>query len=160
MVLVFAMMEERIDGGTLVPARRPPRGVAFSHTPKSPLGVKMILYCCSDLLWATKVKSTADALGIPCRPARNLEMLAARLSDSPVRALIVDLESGPTAIELIQAVRQNPPSQPPIRVVAFAPHVEVDAMRSAASAGADSTMTRGAFNSRLPEILKDLARAV
>jgi hypothetical protein len=119
----------------------------------------MILYCCSDLLWATKVKSTADALGIPCRPARNLEMLTARLSDSQVRALIVDLESGPVALDLIRAVRQNPASnaqQPPIRVVAFAPHVEVDTMRAAASAGADSTMTRGAFSSRLPEILKDL----
>jgi hypothetical protein len=120
----------------------------------------MILYCCSDLLWATKVKSTADSLGIPCRPARTLEMLNARLADSPVKALILDLEAGPVAMELLARVRAaaaKPESA--IRVVAFGPHVEVGALREAAAAGAESVLTRGAFSARLPEILQDLDRA-
>ncbi len=129
----------------------------------------MILYCCSDLLWATKVKSTADALGIPCRPARNLDMLNARLADSPVKGLILDLESGPVAMELLARVKPagllgaqasdgaGECAASPIRVIAFGPHVEVGALQSAAAAGADSVMTRGAFNARLPEILRELA---
>ncbi len=137
----------------------------------------MILYCCSDLLWATKVKSTADALGIACRPARTLEMLNARLADSPVKAIILDLESGPVAMELLARVRPagarstgaearaetradtsaESSESREIRVVAFGPHVEVGALQSAAAAGAESVMTRGAFNARLPDILRDLA---
>lgn len=65
----------------------------------------MILYLCADLLWGTRIKSTADAIGVPCRPARTPEMLRARLADSPVRALIVDLDAGDAAIELIRSAR-------------------------------------------------------
>jgi hypothetical protein len=72
----------------------------------------MVLYCAADLLWATRIKSTADALGVPCRPARTVEMLEARLSDSPVRALLVDLEAGENALALIRRLRRARTSEP------------------------------------------------
>src|SRR5688572_17399647 len=53
----------------------------------------MIVYCAADLLWATRIKATADSLAIPCRPARSVDMLKARLADSDVRAVIVDLDA-------------------------------------------------------------------
>ncbi len=43
---------------------------------------RMILYLAADLLWASKIKGTADALSIPCRPVRTLEMLEARLGEA------------------------------------------------------------------------------
>ncbi|CAN5828325.1 hypothetical protein BH11PLA1_BH11PLA1_01170 [soil metagenome] len=115
----------------------------------------MLLYTSSDLLWATKVKATAEALGIPARPARTLEMLRARLADSPVRALIVDLDAGPVAIELIAEAAKCAASAP-LRILAFGPHVEVEALRAASAAGAHSVMTRGALAARLPEIITSL----
>lgn len=120
----------------------------------------MILYCCSDLMWATKVKSTADSLGIACRPARNAEMLAARLADSPVKALIVDLESGPVALELIQQMRSGDGAEAGknVRIIAFAPHVNVDGLQAAKQAGADSVMARGSFAAALPDLLQELAQ--
>lgn len=119
----------------------------------------MILFCASDLIWATKIKSTAESLGLPCRPARHLEMLEARLGDSPVRALIVDLESGETALALIQRLRDTRASAAnrAIRIVAFGPHVGVEALQAAKQAGADEVMPRGAFSARLPNILQELA---
>ena len=108
-------------------------------------------------------------------------MLNARLADSPVKAIILDLESGPVAMELLARVRPagargtgaeaeaetraetradtsaESSESREIRVVAFGPHVEVGALQSAAAAGAESVMTRGAFNARLPDILRDLA---
>src|SRR4051812_7901338 len=97
------------------------------HVPKR--GVWMIVFCAADLLWATKIKSTADALGIPCRPVRNLEMLEARLADSPggVKALIVDLEAGEAVLDLIRRARQGPSGgdAKPLHVLAFGPHVAV-----------------------------------
>jgi len=135
----------------------------------------MILYLASDLIWATKIKSTADSLGIPCRPARTLEMLEARLADSPVKALIVDLEAGSVAVDFIRRARSGPggtggsppvantpsgpASHPPIHILAFGPHIDTDALQAAKSAGANTVLPRGAFNSRLPQILQELAGA-
>lgn len=65
----------------------------------------MILYFASNLIWATRIKSLADDLGLPCRPVRNPDMLDARLADSPVRALVVDLDAGEPAIDLIRHLR-------------------------------------------------------
>jgi hypothetical protein len=117
----------------------------------------MVLFCASDLLWATRIKGTADALGIPCRPARTVEMLDARLSDSPVRGIIVDLEAE-SGVEVIRAVRERDPEKR-IGVVAFGPHVGVERLEEARAAGADRVMARGAFDRGLAEILRTLATA-
>ena len=116
----------------------------------------MILYFAADLLWGTRIKSTADALSIPCRPARTPEMLAARLADSDVRALIVDLETGEPGLDLITRLRAADPGRH-VRVVAFGPHVEVEMLRRAREVGADEAMPRGAFDQRLPRLLTELA---
>lgn len=113
----------------------------------------MILYACSDLVWATRIGSTAESLGIAARPARSIEMLDARLEDCPVVGLIVDLELGELAIAIIaRAVGWGP-----VRVVAFGPHVAVDALAAAREAGAWRVLARGAFADRLPQVLRDLA---
>lgn len=120
-------------------------------------GALMILYCAADLIWASKIKGQADALSIPCRPVRNLEMLEARLVDSPVRALILDLEAE-HAMVLLDRLRANAKSdaERAIRVVAFGPHVEVDRLRVAKARGADAVMARGAFNRQLASLLSAL----
>lgn len=121
----------------------------------------MILYCAADLLWATRIKATADSLGIPCRPARSIEMLRARLSDSEVRAVIVDLEAAESAISIVRELRgeEGRPGLDPDRkvaILAFGPHVAVEAFEEARRAGADRVMARGAFDRGLVEILKAL----
>ncbi|TVQ61875.1 MAG: hypothetical protein EA379_05950 [Phycisphaerales bacterium] len=136
----------------------------------------MILYSAADLIWATRIKATADALGVPCRPARTIDMLEARLADSDVRALIVDLDAPETAIELTARVaRENaqrahnhdpsgnhppqkdaPAQRPPIRVLAFGPHVHTDRLQAARDAGAHDVLTRGAFANNLEDILLKL----
>ena len=118
----------------------------------------MILYLAADLLWATRIRSTADTLGIPVRPARTLEMLQARVADSPVRGLVVDLDGGDIGIELISHLRRPDatPAERATRIVAWGPHVEVDKLRAAKQAGADAVHARGAFGRSLPAILREL----
>ena len=122
----------------------------------------MILYCAADLIWATRIKATAEALGIPCRPVRSVEMLSARLADSQVRGLILDLENPEASLAILRALRGTP-GQPPldpdhrIHIVAFGPHVAMDLFHEAKEAGADRTMARGAFDRALPEVLQQLA---
>lgn len=121
----------------------------------------MILVCAADLFWASKIKGTADGLGIPCRPVRSMEMLEARLVDSPVQALVVDLEMEETALAMIRRAKQagggvGKAGSGGVRVVAFGPHVEVETLREARAAGADSVMTRGALAAHLPNVLRSL----
>lgn len=118
----------------------------------------MILYHSADLFWATRIKGTADALGLAARPARNLEMLEARLGDSPVRALIVDLDAPEIALQLINRLRgpNATPTERSLRIVAFGPHVATEAFAAARNAGASQVLARGAFARHLPEWLKAL----
>lgn len=123
----------------------------------------MILYCCSDLLWASKIKATADSLGLPCRPARNGEMLAARLAeghaaaaaDAPppprVKAVLVDLTSEHAwpVVTIAKADRSA-------AVLCFGPHGDVDALQQAAALGC-SVYSRGALSANLPALLTALA---
>lgn len=116
----------------------------------------MILYAAADLLWATKIKATADALGIPCRPARNPDMLHARLAEGAVRALLVDLDKGPDALELIALARAHDPARG-VRVVAWGPHVDKALLQAARDAGAHEVLTRGSMDHNLEQILISLA---
>lgn len=134
----------------------------------------MIAYFAADLLWASKIKATADAIGVPARPVRNLDMLEARLSDSDVRGLIVDLDAAPTAFELVRRVRavngaraaQHASELPGnaagtatvqrVRIAAFGPHVETESLRQAHEEGCDLVLTRGAMDRSLERVLREL----
>ncbi|MDX2131315.1 MAG: hypothetical protein SFY69_04610 [Planctomycetota bacterium] len=141
----------------------------------------MILYLAADLIWATRIKGVADALGLPARPVRTLDMLEARLADSRVSAILLDLEKPDEALAMIERLRRPPapgpstaappapeatapapaaPATPDprrVRILAWAPHVERDLMQRARDAGADDVLTRGSFDRNLEDILLRLA---
>jgi len=123
----------------------------------------MIIYCCHDLLFASKISGTCDALKAISRPARNAKMLQARLdqvddgkANEPISAVLIDLEKGDAAIDLITQAKSHENAPP---VLAWGPHVEVERLRQAKDAGADVVMARGAFSSQLPEIITGYAPA-
>ncbi|MFO0858897.1 MAG: hypothetical protein U0640_16240 [Phycisphaerales bacterium] len=118
----------------------------------------MILYAAADLLWATKIKATAEAVGVAARPVRTIEMLEARLVDCPeARALVVDLEKGEDALALIRKVREREGlGGSRLKVLAWGPHVAKDLLQAARDAGADEVLTRGAFDHNLEQILLKL----
>lgn len=123
----------------------------------------MIIYCCADLIFATKVRSTCDALGVVSRPARNADMLQKRLDqvddgkpNDPIKLLLVDLDIGEQALQLIEQARGCDPALP---IIAWGPHVAVDLLNQAGQAGASNVMTRGSFTSNLPEIITQAKNA-
>lgn len=120
----------------------------------------MIVYCCSDLIFATKVRSTAESLGVVSRPVRDAAMLQARLdriddgrANDPVSALIVDLDTEDRGLALIDQARSHDASLP---IIAFGPHVAVELLGQAQALGAH-VMTRGAFTAKLPELIGGFA---
>lgn len=122
----------------------------------------MIVYCCTDLIFATKIHSTADAVGVVCRPARDEAALKARLdcvddgkAHDAVDAVIVDLTMGEAGLKLIELAKGHEAGP---EVVAYAPHVEVRMLQAAEELGANQVMPRGAFASQLPQLLRALSR--
>ncbi len=118
----------------------------------------MIVYCCADLIFATKVRATCDALAVVSRPARNPEMLKNRLDrvddgkpNDAVSLVLIDLDLGEPALELIATARSHDASLP---IIAWGPHVAVDLLNAASAAGASQVMTRGSFTAKLPQIVE------
>jgi hypothetical protein len=87
-------------------------------------------------------------------------MLEARLSDSEVRGILIDLEAGDRAFELMERLRGEAATQRDrgIRIVAWGPHVDTDSLELAARAGADEVLARGAFDRRMSSILTSLSQ--
>ena len=118
----------------------------------------MIIYACSDLFFATRIRSTADSLGVVTRPVRDGEALQRRLdqvddgkANDPVRAVMVDLELGEAAVSLIRQAKQHTASP---TVIAFGSHVAKDVLQTARTAGADQVLPRSAFTVELPGLLE------
>src|SRR5690606_24102766 len=107
----------------------------------------MVVYCCADLIFSTKIRGTADALGLPTRPVRNAAMLDARLRrvddgkpNEPVTAVFLDLDTGEEGLKLIDQVKAFDTSIP---LLAFGSHVATDMLQAARERGADSVLSRG-----------------
>ncbi|MEM8496052.1 MAG: hypothetical protein AAF916_05835 [Planctomycetota bacterium] len=116
----------------------------------------MIVYACADLMFASKVSATCNAAGVISRPARNVEMLRARLdriddgkANDAVAQVFVELTRD-DALDLIRLAHEHP-NRP--RTIAFGPHVDSARLEAASQAGADQVLTRGAFTQRLPELI-------
>lgn len=141
----------RAEPGTQSPARETLAASLAYHR-------RMIVYCCADLIFATKIGSTAASLGVPARPARDAEALDRRLrrvddgkGNGPVQRVLVDMDLEQSALERIRQVKAFDPS---IRVVAFGSHVAVELLEAARRAGADEVMARGSFTAALPGLLR------
>ena len=121
----------------------------------------MLIYCCADMMFSTKVRATAEAEGVASRPARDADMLQRRLdrvedgrTNDAVTGVIVDLEID-AALDLIEQVRQHDEALP---IVAFGSHVLADRLRAARAHGADAALPRSAFTAQLPDLVRSLAQ--
>ncbi|WP_432800153.1 hypothetical protein [Poriferisphaera sp. WC338] len=117
----------------------------------------MLIYCCNDLIFATKIRSTADALDVVTRPVRNTDMLRARLDqiedgkpNDPVTAFFLDLDTGDAGLQMLDLIKSHSPSIP---VTAFGSHVAAELLQEAKARGADFVMPRSAFTATLPDLI-------
>jgi len=110
----------------------------------------------NDLIFETKIRSTAQALGIETlvlrlegTVVRSLAALAAELDRVRPSLLIVDLNTAG-----VDAVAAGNLHMPRPYVVAFVSHVDQDLAKQAAEAGADQVLPRSRFTIELPRILQ------
>lgn len=113
-----------------------------------------ICVLCSDLIFATKIRSTAESLAADVRLYSGTQRLLAGMLERPCALLIVDLSAAGDPFDLIEQVNRQPPEpgQRPT-ILAFASHVDQSAFERAEQAGANAVWPRSRFSSQLPGLL-------
>jgi len=107
----------------------------------------------SDLIFETRMRTTAEAVGGSFRAVRTPDQLSVALDQDSAGLVIVDLEtSGDWAAEAV-AISRCHPARPP--VLAYCPHVRRDLAEAATQAGADMVLSRAQFSERLPELMQE-----
>ena len=115
----------------------------------------MIIYCCTDLIFATKIGSTAKQLGVPSRPARDVNSMSQRLQDEEVSAVLIDLDLEDEAMRILRRVKERDRSIP---VIAFGSHVATEILQAARAGGADLVMSRSQFTTQIPQLLQQFGK--
>ena len=105
-----------------------------------------------DLIFTSKVTSTARALGAQVLTAGNTALASAMLASWRPRAVFVDLSAGDlVSPAALAAYRQIVPGVP---FIAYGSHVDTESLAAAASAGCDPVLPRSRFVAELPELIR------
>lgn len=113
----------------------------------------MILAILDDLLFTSKIKTTAKQLGVAITVARSPEGALAEMRAHQPSLVILDLNNPRTDPLGIVAAMKADPTLAAIPTVGFASHVHTDVIEAARMAGVDDVMARSMFTDRLPQIL-------
>ncbi len=112
---------------------------------------RSVIVLINDLIFETKIRSTAASLGVGAALVKTVTDLSVALDAEAAALVIVDLNTGGS--DAIEAIRTSAghPGQP--HVLAFVSHVDQDLATQARQAGADEVMPRSRFNAELPRLL-------
>lgn len=116
-------------------------------------GLASVLSVGTDLLFGTKIASTAQALAVPCVGVRSIATLRDRIAGA--KLVIVDLEAELPDGDPLAAIAIAKEAGVPI--VAFGSHLATELLGAARTAGADRVLARSGFTVQLPTILMGAA---
>lgn len=106
----------------------------------------------SDLIFSTKILSTARSLGIEARAVATPQALKTVLDSGDVRMVMVDMSlSGDAAVGAVECAAHD--GRRPT-VLAFFSHVQGALGEAARRAGATLVMPRSTFSAELPDLLR------
>jgi len=113
--------------------------------------VTTIAIVVSDLMFQSRIRAAAEALGLEVRIADTAEAAASAVAGHP-DIVVIDLHAaGIDATATIRAAKAAG-----ARVLAFGRHTEPQTLRAARDAGADSVVARSQLVDELPELLRAL----
>lgn len=116
--------------------------------------MRPLLLLIPDLFFSVKVADVAHALGYPTRDVASAEALPAAAREGVV-GIIVDTQVRSDWQAAVRTLKSGSATAH-IPVLAFAPHVDVEATRAAVAVGCDRIVTRGKLASELPMLLREL----
>jgi DNA-binding NarL/FixJ family response regulator len=105
-----------------------------------------------DLIFTSKITSTARALGQRVMVAGNVAQATSMIAQWSPAVVFVDLAAGDLVTpEALTAFRVSAPETP---FIAFGSHVDTAALAAASAAGCDDVMPRSKFTTILPELIR------
>jgi DNA-binding NarL/FixJ family response regulator len=113
----------------------------------------MILAAVDDLLFSSKIRTTAKQAGVDLVFARTPPEILEQTRALRPSLVIFDLNSAKADPVQTIATLKKDPELSSIRTLGFVSHVHTDLIEEARRAGLDDVMARSAFASRLVEIL-------
>ena len=112
-----------------------------------------IIAVVDDLFFASKIRGTAEELGVTVAFARNLDVIADAARRDQPSLIICDLHSrNVDPMELAKQLKADA-QLGSIRLFGFFSHVQIELQRQAEAAGFDRVMPRSAFTKQLSRIL-------
>ena len=113
----------------------------------------MVLAVVDDLMFTSKIKTTARQLGVDVAFVRSSDAALAEMRTNAPALVIFDLNNPRTDPLGTVAAMKGDPALAPIPTVAFVSHVQTDLIDAARAAGVDDVLPRSMFTARLTEIL-------
>ena len=108
------------------------------------------LLLCDDLIFASRVTGTAQALGLSVKVARSPEALLQLAEKEAPGGVLIDLANpGLDLPALLSQLRTRGVT----RVMAYGSHVDTATLRAAREAGCEPILPRSAFVEQLPTAL-------
>jgi CheY-like chemotaxis protein len=118
------------------------------------LGYLVVIVAVDDLMFASRISSTAKALGVAIRFARSPESIVEAVRSGSPRLVIFDLNSRQVRpLEAIASLKADP-ELAAVPTIGFVSHVEAELIAEARAAGFDQVMARSAFVTQLPQLLQ------
>lgn len=103
-----------------------------------------------DLMFTSKITSTAASLGLRFETVGNADSISVRIAAAKPRAIFLDL--GWSEIDPRSLIEQLGTPRPV--VIAFGAHVDTMRLEQAREAGCDDVMARSKFSATLPDLLR------
>jgi len=113
----------------------------------------MILAVLDDLMFTSKIKTTASQLGAAVTFARSADAALGEMRKAAPSLVILDLNNARMNPLAIVASMKQDPALASIPTVGFVSHVDTATINAARDAGVGEILARSAFTSQLAEIL-------
>lgn len=113
----------------------------------------MVLAVLDDLLFTSKIRTTANGLAVKVVFVRSKPNALAEMRKAPPTLVVLDLNNPRTDPMGIVAAMKSDPALAAIPTVGFASHVHTDIIDAARHAGVTEVLARSAFANGLGDIL-------
>jgi PleD family two-component response regulator len=114
----------------------------------------VVIVAVDDLMFASRIASTAKALGVEIAFARSPEAIVEAVRTRAPRLVIFDLNS--VKVRPLEAVAalQADAALAAVPTVGFVSHVQAELIAAAREAGVGQVLARSAFVTQLPQLLQ------
>ena len=119
---------------------------------------RVVLAIVDDIFFASKIRATAEAVGVEVKFARSIEKLTETARETKPGLVVVDLHNTKVDPAALATQLKSDDELKAIPLLGFFSHVQTDLQQNATAAGFDRVIPRSVFARDLGQILR--ARAV